>query len=57
MTIVLRKPGKDDYTIPKAYRPIALFNIIGKLMDSIIVKRISYMTEIYQLLPSTHIRE
>jgi hypothetical protein len=54
-TIVLRKPGKDDYTAPKAYRPIALLNTIGKLMDSIIAKRISYMTEIHQLLPSTHI--
>lgn len=54
-TIVLRKPGKDDYTVPKAYRPIALLNTIGKLMDSIIAKRISYVTEIHQLLPSTHI--
>jgi len=54
-TIVLRKPGKDDYTTPKAYRPIALLNTIGKLMDAIIAKRISYMTETHQLLPSTHI--
>jgi YD repeat-containing protein len=54
-TIVLRKPNKDDYTAPKAYRPIALLNTIGKLMDSIIAKRISYVTEVYQLLPSTHI--
>jgi ribonuclease HI len=54
-TIVLRKPGKDDYTVPKAYRPIALLNTIGKLMDSIIARRISYVTETHQLLPSTHI--
>lgn len=25
-TVVLRKPGKDNYTVPKAYRPIALLN-------------------------------
>ncbi|KAK1458424.1 zinc knuckle [Colletotrichum tamarilloi] len=25
-TVVLRKPGKDNYTAPKAYRPIALLN-------------------------------
>lgn len=31
-TIVLRKPGKDDYSIPKVYRPIALLNTIGKAM-------------------------
>lgn len=54
-TAVIRKPDKDDYTAPKAYRPIALLNTVGKLMDAIIAKRISYATEAYQLLPSTHI--
>jgi YD repeat-containing protein len=49
-TIVLRKPGKDDYTDPKAYRPIALLNTIGKLMDSIIARRISYVTEAHPVL-------
>ncbi|KAJ3560528.1 hypothetical protein NPX13_g9271 [Xylaria arbuscula] len=53
-TVVLRKPGKDNYTVPKAYRPIALLNTIGKIMDVIIAKRISYMAETYQLLPNTH---
>jgi hypothetical protein len=28
-TVVIRKPGKDDYTDPNAYRPIALLNTIG----------------------------
>ncbi len=41
--------------MPKAYCPIALLNTIGKLMDSIIARRISYITEAHQLLPSTHI--
>lgn len=27
--VALRKPGKDDYTQPKAYRPIGLLNTIG----------------------------
>ncbi|KAL3418443.1 zinc knuckle [Phlyctema vagabunda] len=52
---ILRKPGKSDYTSPKAYRPIALLNTIGKLIDSILARRISYVTEVYQLLPRTHI--
>jgi hypothetical protein len=30
ITVVLRKPGKDDYTQPKSYRPIALLNTLGK---------------------------
>jgi hypothetical protein len=54
-TAVIRKPQKDDYTTPKAYRPIALLNTIGKLMEGIIARRISYITEIHQLLPGTHI--
>jgi hypothetical protein len=27
-TVVLRKPGKPRYNVPKAYRPIALLNTI-----------------------------
>ena len=30
-TIVLCKPGKLRYDIPKAHRPIALMNTLGKL--------------------------
>ena len=52
--MVLRKPGKDNYTTPKAYRPIALLNTIGKIMDSIIAKRLSYLAEAFGLLPDTH---
>lgn len=29
--VVLRKPGKADYTNPSAYRPIALLDTIGKV--------------------------
>jgi len=53
--MVLGKPGKDDYTIPKAYRSIALLNTIDKFIDSIIARRISYVTGAHQLLPSTYI--
>lgn len=35
-TVVLRKPDKDDYTIPKVYRRIALLITIGKIMDAVI---------------------
>jgi retron-type reverse transcriptase len=42
--------------VPKAYRLIALLNTISKLMDSIIARRISYVTKAHQLLLSTHIR-
>jgi hypothetical protein len=35
-TVVLRKPGKDNYTTPKLYRPIALMNTTGKIMHAVI---------------------
>lgn len=54
LTTVLRKPGKDNYTKPKAYRPIALLNTMGKIMDAIISQRLNYLVETYQLLPPTH---
>lgn len=36
VTVVLRKQGKDDYTQPKAYRPIALLNTVGKTLEAVI---------------------
>ena len=37
-TIVLRKPNKPDYTKPNAYRPIALENTIGKVLESVMAE-------------------
>jgi hypothetical protein len=53
-TVVIRKPGKDNYTVSKAYRPIALLNTTGKIMDSIIAKRLNFLAETFKLLPETH---
>ena len=54
-TVVIRKPGKPDYTDPKAYRPIALLSTIGKALESVIARRLSYLVEHYNLLPKNHI--
>ena len=57
-TIILRKPFGEEsrnYTSLKSYRPIALLNTLGKALESILATRISYLVEIYGLLPSTHI--
>jgi ribonuclease HI len=54
ITVVLRKPGKDDYTQPKAYRPIALLNTLGKALEAIIANRLAYMADVHKLLPSRH---
>ena len=52
--LILRKPNKLDYTKPNAYRPIALENTIGKLIESIITKLLSYLIETHELLPPNH---
>jgi hypothetical protein len=52
--VILRKPSRPDYTKAKAYRPIALENTLGKVMENIIAETISYLTETHELLPSHH---
>lgn len=34
--VVLRKPGKPDYSIPGAYRPISLLNTLRKLFEAVL---------------------
>ena len=53
-TVVLRKPGKPRYDLPKAYRPVALLNTLWKLLAAIIAGQITYHSEKYQLLPGHH---
>ena len=43
--VILRKPGKPSYENPKAHRPIALLNTIGKLFSSLIADNLSHFCE------------
>jgi exonuclease III len=52
--IPLKKGGKDDYTLPKNYRPISLLTTLGKIMEAVIATRIAYLTEVHRLLPNNH---
>lgn len=54
--MVIRKPGKPDYTDPKAYRPIALLSTISKALESVIARRLSFLVEQHNLLPKQHIK-
>ena len=54
ITVVLRKPSKPDYIKPNAYRPIALENTIGKILESIATESLSYLIETHNLLPANH---
>ncbi|KAF7184036.1 hypothetical protein CNMCM7691_004595 [Aspergillus felis] len=51
--VVLCKPGKPDYLNPGAYRPISLLNTLGKLLEAVVARRLSYLTEKHSLLPDT----
>ena len=53
-TAVLRKPRKPDYTKPNAYQSIILENTLGKVLESIIMELINYLTETHELLPAHH---
>jgi len=52
ITVVLRKPGKPSYADPKAYRPIALLNTLGKLFSSIIADDLSHFCKTRGVLPN-----
>jgi ribonuclease HI len=53
-SVVLRKPGKPSYIVPKAYRPVVLLATMAKVLTSIVAENISLLVETYQLLPKTH---
>lgn len=55
ITVVLRKQGKSDYQLAKSYRPVALLNTLGKFLEAIIARRISYAMESEGLLPKSHL--
>jgi hypothetical protein len=55
ITVTLRKGGPRDFRQPKSYRPVALLNTLGKILESIIATRIAWAVEEYGLLPKTHL--
>ena len=42
ITVVIPKPGKPAYDIPKAFRPIVLLNTMGKLIEKMIANRLQF---------------
>ena len=53
-TVVLRKPGKPKYNVPKAYRPIALINTLVKVLTAVLAEQLMYFAEHHHLLPANH---
>ncbi|KAF8718609.1 hypothetical protein AX14_011709, partial [Amanita brunnescens Koide BX004] len=50
VSVIIPKPSKPDYSILKAYRPIALLNTIGKLLTKILANRMQHDAAQYSLL-------
>jgi hypothetical protein len=50
------KPGKEDYSLPKCYCPIALLECIGKLLEKVITKCITCDIAALSLIPTTQFR-
>lgn len=49
-TVVLRKPGKTDYTVAKAYRPVALLSCMSKILSRCVADVLVYEAESRNLL-------
>ena len=53
LTVVLRKEGKADYSLLSSYRPIALENTLGKVLEKLVIERLLEVLERNSLLPNT----
>ena len=52
--VPLKKLNKPGYCVAKSWRPISLLSTLGKVLEAIIAKRLSYVVEAYGLLPMNH---
>jgi hypothetical protein len=53
-TVVLRKPSRTDYTLPKSYRPIVLLRTLAKPLSMSVAEDITHILEKHQQLPEQH---
>src|SRR5882724_12321903 len=54
--VVLRKPGKADYTAPNVHQPVALLNTIVKVLSACMAEDLTHAVETHGLLPNNHFR-
>jgi len=49
-TVIISKPGKKDYNIPKVFHPIVLLNTLGKLFEKAIANRLQWEAACFKIL-------
>ncbi|KAF8694005.1 hypothetical protein AX14_002201 [Amanita brunnescens Koide BX004] len=54
LTVVLKKPGKPNYEIPNAWRPISLSNGFAHLLNACIADDLLTRCEQHKILPKNH---
>src|SRR6266487_5583781 len=54
-TIVLRKPSNPDYSDPGAWTPIALLSTLGKIIETLLARKLSNLAKQEGLLPNCQI--
>jgi len=53
LVVIIPKPAKPDYHLPRAYRPISLLECCSKLLEKIIAKHILSDSHHHDILPNT----
>jgi ribonuclease HI len=53
-TVVLRKPGKPNYEMAKAHRPVVLLSTVAKVLTALVAEDMTRLVEHHNLLPKTH---
>ena len=55
-TLVLKKPGKTDYILPGAWRPIVLSDRLARLLNSCHTEDMVSMCKVLHILSNNHFR-
>ena len=53
LVVVIPKPGKEDYSAAKSYRPISLIECLSKLLEKVMSKRFLFDIDKFALIPTT----
>ncbi|KAF2115627.1 hypothetical protein BDV96DRAFT_459837, partial [Lophiotrema nucula] len=53
LTVMIPKEGKDSYSDPKNWRPIALLSSLGKIVERVVARRFTDVILEQKLLPES----